>query len=486
MKRTLSLLQALILIPIPPGCSLRSPESSAAVGAATGAGAETAPVEPTAAAAPAPAQESAPPFTPAAQWSQEELEALSKQIEGEVAALRGTEFQRPVTVRIATRADFLAYARQRMELTTPPEQLAADETIAKLLGVIPPDMDLLAKTFAMLEEQVGGYYDPLGDAFCMMDGVPKGLAGIVLSHELGHALDDQLYALDGPLLALAGRTDASLAYQSVVEGSGTSLMNQWMFAHLDSVDLNGSEEFMNASLRSMATVPMWIWKPLVAVYTGGASFLVRSDSLLAGQTQPAAAADVAQAFRTPPRSTEQVLHPAKYWDPARVDEPVEVALATDGLPKDWSVVREDTLGELMLAILCTSPAERGSFDVSDPTAMLGLKLTNLAAAGWDGDRVVLCAKGTARYLVLVTRWDSQRDAAEFLGALSLLEPSFQDAATALGQAAAAGAQGSAAGGDCGAEVDYGLTPDEVVLRIHANVERRDLRKLDKLFARTQS
>ncbi len=407
-------------------------------------------------------------------WSQSELEALAKRIEGEVEALRGAKFVRPVTVRMASRADFQEYVKHRMELTDPPERIAADETIAKLLGVIPPDMDLLATTMQMLEEQVGGYYDPLGDSFSMMEGVPKGLAGTVLSHELCHALDDQLFALDGPLVALAGRTDASLAYQSVVEGSGTSLMNQWAIQHRKEVNLEGNEDFLNASMRSMASVPMWVWKPLLSVYMSGAAFLARTESMLLGQASAAPPADVEQAFEKPPRSTEQVLHPEKYWDSEQADEPREVTLSAGSLPKGWSVAREDTLGELMLAVLCTPPEERGSLDASNPAAILGVSFTNELAEGWDGDRVRLLTSGAARYLVLVTQWDSERDAAEFFGALQLLEPSFEAAARGL-----AGSSGE----ESGAEIAYGAAPDEVVLSIHSAVARRDLRKLEKAFAR---
>ncbi len=416
-------------------------------------------------------------------WTQSELEALAARIQGEVEALRGAEFLRPVRVQIASVADLREYTRKRLELLVPPERIAADETVAKLLGVIPPDMDLLATVLGMLEEQVGGYYDPLADAFSMMEGVPRGLAGAVLSHELGHALDDQLFGFDGPLVALAAHTDASLAYDAVIEGSGTSVMNQWMLQHLDEVDMSGSEDFMNASMRSMADMPAWIWKPLLAVYLGGASFLARTDSMLAGQTRAASAADVERAFRQPPRSTEQVLHPEKYWELGRIDQPLEVTIPTDELSsprsrdearEGWSVAREDTLGELMLAILCTPPEERGSLDSSDPMAVLGVRFTNELAQGWGGDRLVLLTNGGARYLVLVTRWDSERDAAEFYGALLLLRPSFEAAARALA---------GSSEGVSGARIAYGSAADEVVLAIHSGLERRDLRRLERALER---
>jgi hypothetical protein len=60
-----------------------------------------------------------------------------------------------------------------------------------------------------------------------MENCPVGIAKIVLSHELGHALDDQLYDIDGTLSRVAERSDVGMAYQSVVEGSGTAVMNRW-------------------------------------------------------------------------------------------------------------------------------------------------------------------------------------------------------------------------------------------------------------------
>src|SRR5262249_48545215 len=154
-------------------------------------------------------------------------------------------------------------------------------------------------------------------------------------------------------------------------------------------------------------------------YLCGPAFLTRTNSLFVGRRETTAA-DVEHAFRSPPRSTEQVLHPEKYWDHA--DEASTIEIPTDGLPDGWSVARDDTLGELLLGILCTPPEERGGLVVSNPLAPLGVHFTNELAEGWGGDRIVLLANGAARFLELVTRWDSERDAAEFYGALLVLRP----------------------------------------------------------------
>jgi hypothetical protein len=151
-------------------------------------------------------------------WSQAELETLARRVEREVETLRGKKFVRPITVRIVNRGDLQAYVKRRWELTSSPARMAADQTIAKLLGLISPETDLLAETAQLFEEQAKGFYDPGEKSFCIMESVPRRLAGPVLSHELTHALDDQVFGLDGPLIALAENTDAAIAYLSVVEG----------------------------------------------------------------------------------------------------------------------------------------------------------------------------------------------------------------------------------------------------------------------------
>lgn len=405
-------------------------------------------------------------------WNQAELEQAAAAVQADIEKLRGEHFKGPVPVRVASKAELIEYMKKREALTETPEKIAADEVIAKLLGVIPADMDLYATVSRVLESQVGGFYDPETDSFALMDGVPKGIGKVILAHELGHALDDQLYDIDGRLETLEGNGDAMLAYHAVVEGSGTSVMTRWMLENTGEVDLAGFSELQAESSESLVDVPAWIWKPLIAVYLSGAAFLARTDNVMGGQIKGAKNEDVERAFREPPRSMEQVLHPAKYWSAAKLDEPVAVRLELVDLPDGWTELRQDVLGESLLAIMTSSSADRGGL-AGDAQAMLALKYTNAAAGGWGGDRVILLGNGEARYLRLVTRWDTERDAGEFFGVVDGMLPELSDAASALAQ----GIEG--AEDDFAVEVAYGTDPRDVVLTASFGVEKRDLRKLDK-------
>ena len=409
-------------------------------------------------------------------WSQAELESISLDVQADVEKIRGARFDGPVPVSLANREQFVAYATERMERTETPEKVAADQTIARMLGLIPVDMDLLEATFAFLEAQVGGYYDPTTDSFCLMNTCPKDVARIILAHELGHALDDQLFDIDGGMEARSENSDALLAYHSVVEGSGTAVMTHWSMANMASLDVDSFQEMQSDANQAMAEAPMALWMPVLSSYMNGAAFLAKSDSVLGGQISPAGTDAIEAAFANPPRSTEQVLHPEKYWDPAQIDEPVSVSIGTDGLPSGWQPLREDTFGELGLALLSKSEEERTGTDFDNPMSVVTLEYTNASAAGWGGDRYVLVGNDDARFLRVVTTWDTERDAAEFFGGMRGQVAGFKAIAGTL-----AGEQGAKR---ATASLEYGDDPRIVVLDVGFGLRRTEAKKLREALAYT--
>lgn len=354
---------------------------------------------------------------PPAQWTQAELEKVSDEIRHQIEELRGMTFKSPVAVKLTDKKGFLEYALKRQSETESPEKLQRDETIAKLLGLIPASMDYQKTMLALLEEQVGGFYDPATKTFYLMDTFTGGVAKIILAHELTHALDDQHFDIDGTLAKCGGDTDASIAFQAVVEGSGTGLMNQWFLKHSGEVTAADLERAQGLGAGALAAAPPYLWKPLLAVYLMGESFLVRSSGMNL-LMKAAKTADVERAFTTTPRSSEQILHSKKYWNDAQRDDPKAIAIDTAKLPKGWTVAGQDTLGELYLAMLTTPRSKRFGLDVKNPMSIMSLEYTNKAAEGWGGDRLVLLARGDDRMLQLVTAWDSAQDADEFAAALS--------------------------------------------------------------------
>src|SRR5205085_7917646 len=108
----------------------------------------------------------------------------------------------------------------------------------------------------------------------------------------------------------------------------------------------------------LRAAPAYVQRSLLAPYLAGMAFLMRGNAT--ALLQGVAAADVDRAFRAPPATTEQVLHPAQYWGaetPPRAPQlpPFDPAAALGG---GWQVEYQNTLGELGLAVL-TAPDSTG-------------------------------------------------------------------------------------------------------------------------------
>jgi hypothetical protein len=169
-------------------------------------------------------------------------------------------------------------------------------------------------------------------------------------------------------------------------------------------------------MRSLEEMPPVLVRQLLGPYVLGLHFLLQGDFLQLGRGFPTERADL--VFGDPPRSSEQVLHPEKYWDEEKRDPPVrvEISEATETLGEAWERRGEGVLGELTLGLLVGAPTPAPAAVASgafDPEGW-----TNEAASGWCGDRWELWRDDARNeLLLLLTRWDTVEDAREFVAAL---------------------------------------------------------------------
>lgn len=316
-----------------------------------------------------------------------------------VEAIRGLRFKRlpkPVIVSAAqTRADSL---RDLDRHTTAADRRAATQVL-ELLGLVKPGTDLRAVEGDVAGQQVAGYYDTRRKRLAIVAGsvgADDVTSEITLAHELDHALDDQRLGLRD--LGSAGADDYVSAYTALVEGTATSVMDQYARRYIDPGRALGSA-FASAgpALASTKNIPPYLLASILFSYTSGEQFVNALRQAGHGWKL------VNYALKTrPPRSTEQVIHPEKYF----IDErpvPVSVSGMRGLVPRGWKQVASGTVGEfdtdqiLKLAV---------------PAAVAGN-----AAAGWGGGSYVLWSRGSQSALVLGWAWDTPRDATEFVAAL---------------------------------------------------------------------
>jgi hypothetical protein len=357
-----------------------------------------APATPSSLAAPAPKSE-----------AERRLESDALAIEAEIEKLRGQEFRAPVELRVSDKQGLLRYIEERRRLDTTPERERFLEQSAKLTGLIRPELDLVQAVTDFYSAQVGGFYDPPSKSFRIMQGYEGDLARLIMAHEFVHALDDQWHDLDRLAKSMGNDSDAMFAFSALCEGSAMTTMTQWMLSNAAKLDPQALAKIQETGMAGMKDLPPFVWKPSLAAYTAGQSFVEKGGK-----------ARLAEAFARPPRSSEQILHPEKYWSTDKRDDPVRVEFKTDKLPAGWKVLGQDTLGEIGLMLLTMPKDQRKGIDPGDLGAMIGMKFTSKPAEGWDGDRMMLSEGDGARVLDLVVVFDTDTDAEEFRAAMQEL------------------------------------------------------------------
>ena len=335
-----------------------------------------------------------------------------------VAEIRGLDFKQEVPVAVIDDAAAREHALSRFELFYTEERLDAIEEAYVLLGLLPEGTDILEAYLDVLEEQAGGFYDPRTKSFYVLADMPAGLAEMIVAHELTHALEDQHFDLDGRALAVNDNEDAVFARGAIHEGSAMLVMNRYMLDAMLSGNLNaeGLSELAESEAgraEKLGEMPPVLSRPLFGSYMLGMSFLLRGNMIAMADEFPRE--DVDRAFGDSPASSEQLLHPEKYWDPERRDDPETVTINVEKvLGEGWRRAGEGILGELILGLMVGVPTP------SPANAQLladGKHWTNDAAAGWGGDLWQLWRGGGQTVLVLKTVWDTDEDAEEFAAAL---------------------------------------------------------------------
>jgi hypothetical protein len=235
-----------------------------------------------------------------------------------------------------------------------------------------------------------------------------------MAHELTHALQDQHFNLRRFEHWPRGDSDAELAAHALIEGDATLAMALYV-NHSPMRALQFLKSLITTGMPSeeLNKAPRVLRETLLFPYEDGEKWV--SVLYKQGGWQR-----VSKAFDELPLSTEQILHPEKYFAheaPVKVNLPEITSLLNSSMPHRarsgsggrspvglWRLLDNDVNGEwglyLILDEFLRSPAE-----------------SRRAAAGWGGDRfAVYEGPGGQVVYVSLSDWDSESDALEFLDA----------------------------------------------------------------------
>ena len=316
----------------------------------------------------------------------------------ETSEIRELSILRPVKSGAQSRTEIERMIIRNLDEQTTPAEMHATELALKKLGLAPADFHFRSFVVKLLTEQVAGYYDPKAQQFYLADWIELEGQKPVMAHELTHALQDQHFNLRRFEKWPKGDSDAELAAHALIEGDATLAMTLYMaknplvaLAFIRSLGGSGmaSDQFKQA--------PRAIRESLVFPYEQGSEWATRVYRQGGWDS-------VSQAYAKLPLSSEQILHPEKYFE---YETPVKVPLADvrNFLGAGWKRIDYDVNGEwsfyLILDQFLNAPAE-----------------SRRAAAGWAGDRYGLYegSKPGDVFIVQLTAWDTENDAREFFDA----------------------------------------------------------------------
>lgn len=327
-----------------------------------------------------------------------EIDRQMNQIEREVVELRGLQPTGPVARGLLSPEELRQYVIDDFLQDYSAEEARDDVRTLALFGLIDPEYDLLDLYLELYHEQVAGFYDDEIKQMFVVQGT--GFGGperITHAHEYVHVLQDQTWNLSEGLgysdEACEADSEACAAVQALVEGDATLLEEQWLVTYATQEDFEQLREFFGSFQSPVFdSAPTFLQQDFLFPYQEGYLFVQHIF-------QQGGWAAVDAVYDDPPRSTEQILHPELYPEdvPLRLQAPDLVA----ALGPPWRELDQDVLGEWFTRLTLL---EWLSPQVAEP-----------AAAGWGGDYYVALydeVEGQGA-LVLLSAWDTVRDAHEF-------------------------------------------------------------------------
>ena len=344
-------------------------------------------------------------------------EDVAAKVRRKLVAIRGLSFERPVPLVAMEPADARAILERELRHQYAPGDLATIGRVYTALGLLSAGTDLEQAFLDLYSSQLAGFYDPVDRRMVLVSNVVatgfftrvvegvlrRDLAGeMVLAHELTHALQDQHFGLISGRADL-GDDDAQLALRAVYEGDATLAGYAAVLGGLragTATALARQLEGVPAQMeRTYPEVPALIRDSVVFQYVAGVNFV-------SWAYKNAGWDGVNALLSRPPRSTEQILHPEKYFVKQENPLRVQIGAMAPYLRGDWQLAEEATLGEFTIRLL----GER-FFDHARAADV---------AAGWDGDRFMALVRGDDLALIWLTAWDSERDAADFFAAYATI------------------------------------------------------------------
>jgi hypothetical protein len=326
------------------------------------------------------------------------------EIERQVVEIRGLEPLAPIARYILSPEQLHQRVLDDFLSDYSAEEARDDAIELAVFGLLNKDYDLYQLFLGLYSEQIAGFYDDDDKAMYVIqaDGF-LGTQRMTYAHEFVHALQDQHYNFDEGLNynteACEEDTERCAAIQALIEGDASFVEVEWFFDYATPQDRNEIRQFYSEYQSPVFdSTPSFLRESFLFPYQAGLEFV---ENLY----DRGGWAAIEAAYRNPPVSTEQIMHPERYPD----DTPIPVNLP-DLLPilgEGWREISRNVLGELYTYLILAHG--------EDVQARLQEGESRAAAEGWGGDQYLVYYNDDSQttLMIMQTVWDTQSDANVF-------------------------------------------------------------------------
>ena len=333
-------------------------------------------------------------------FSQSSLCSEVPSILQQLSEITGMKVHHAVPCAFITKADVNKFLKDRVHDVAKPEEIRAEELTLKKFNFVPADFDLAKNTVDLLTEQAAAFYDYNKKKLFITESDSTEPEEPVLAHELGHALADQNYNLAKFVRQARKNDDGSTARLAVMEGQATWLMSEFL-ARKNGQSLTTSPDLvtMMAKLSDSSggqypvfeNEPLYLRVTLVFPYTKGMLFQ-------SAVTLRDAKNAFGEVFKNAPISTQQILHPEKYFSGVK---PTDPKLPEVKFAHSYKGLVGGVLGELEHRILIEQASSAARADEIAPH--------------WRGANFELVEDKAAGRIVLlyVSEWDTDEAARQY-------------------------------------------------------------------------
>ncbi|MFT7586331.1 MAG: hypothetical protein ACI9EW_002767, partial [Cellvibrionaceae bacterium] len=275
-------------------------------------------------------------------FMQDNAETFSR-IQADVAAIRGLTFKEGIDPHLMGQTELKQYMRS-FDYT--PADGYEDMLVLSQFDFLERGYDLYEASVEFAGSSIAGFYDPATKAFVIVsiDRQIDTLEESTYAHELMHALQDQHFSLgDMSSGDVELTSEELLVLRAVAEGEAELLEEQYGEAHFtyeQLVDIfNISQKWYRPTQFTIEPVPV-LSAQFYFPYEDGAAFV-------ANAFERNGWAGVTDLWVNRPTSTEQILHPERYYS-GDVPQVIDINPADDVLGNGWRLIRDDVMGEFYI------------------------------------------------------------------------------------------------------------------------------------------